>query len=303
MTETEYCEKHETGKYLIAENNEELKKLLSEAYENYDNFLIDDQSDENKIAMIYCSGNGIYTPNTPEVFREKIITKNRFEWTATKVDYPAKHIFIRDITKCFYQNGINSKINSVEKLTEFLKKETEGFKVRITGSSSGGFASVLFGMLLNAEYVLTFSCPYHPFILSDEYNSLAVMYKNYKYMNLVDYVKASDIPIFYMLPSESECDKPQYPLVRDCKNIRFASIISPSHGVPVNRYVLKKIINSSFETLEKIYVHPPEKPVSEFEFVKIHFGKRAFIKRVFDYIKKYPLFFLRKDFYKKILCK
>ena len=53
--------------------------------------------------------------------------------------------------------GINSEINSPERLTEFLKKETKGYRVTALGSSAGGYAAVLYGSLIAAERIYTFN--------------------------------------------------------------------------------------------------------------------------------------------------
>ena len=62
--------------------------------------------------------------------------------------------FVRDVYKQWYLKGVNAEIDSIEKLYEFLKAETEGYQIVTVGSSAGGYAAVLFGYLLNATKVL-----------------------------------------------------------------------------------------------------------------------------------------------------
>ncbi len=278
----------------------ELLELIDIQRKNNENILIEDNSDESKIAVVYCSSNAVYAPDTPEAFKRKIMDKDRYEWYALRMDIPAKHIFIRDVGKNFYREGINDNVNSLEKLAERLKKETEGYKVRLLGSSSGGYASIALGLMLGAEYVMSFSGQFWPFVMSDGSSFLNKKYKDYDYINLRENVKNSNMPIFYMMPTKSPCDIPQYELVKDCPNVHTCAIISNAHGVCVNKTTVRKIIDSPYEKLLKIYSFPLEHPINEFVLVKKFFGKRMLVKRLFDYVKKYPLFFLRKDFYEMI---
>ena len=52
-------------------------------------------------------------------------------------------IFVRDMWKQWYINGINQKIDSVEKVIEFLRTETENMRVTTVGNSSGGYMATL----------------------------------------------------------------------------------------------------------------------------------------------------------------
>lgn len=79
-------------------------------------------------------------------------------WFTHKKAY--KHIFIRDVFKQWYLAGINSNINTPEKLIEFLRKETEGYHTVMLGSSAGAYAAILYGSLLQTKKVLAFNPQY-----------------------------------------------------------------------------------------------------------------------------------------------
>lgn len=132
--------------------------IVQQVYNEQDNFLIeyDNQGDKNWCAIYFCS-NDIYYPNTEEIFRKRIVEKNFFEWYHLRIKKAYKHIFVRDIFKQWYLMGINAKINTPKKLTEFLQKETEKYNIVTIGSSAGGYAAILYGSLLNAKYVLAFN--------------------------------------------------------------------------------------------------------------------------------------------------
>ena len=118
-------------------------------------------AERKDICVVYFSSHNIYYPNTEEVFRKKIIEKDAYEWYSTRIEAGHKHIFIRDIQKQWYIQGINKRINSPEKLLDFLKKECEGYRIITVGSSAGGYAAVLYGSQLGAEKVFSFNGQYH----------------------------------------------------------------------------------------------------------------------------------------------
>ena len=96
------------------------------------------------------------------------ITKiDKFEWRKHLIRRAYKQIWIRDITKEFYVRGINNQINSIDKMIDFLKKETEGYRSICIGSSAGGYIATLLGAVLNAEYVYCFSGYFNLFILDE----------------------------------------------------------------------------------------------------------------------------------------
>lgn len=70
-------------------------------------------------------------------FKTSLIEKNRYEWTNYHLSCAEKEIFIRDIYKSWYVTGINVNLDTIDKMVQFLKKETEGLKTILIGSSLG----------------------------------------------------------------------------------------------------------------------------------------------------------------------
>lgn len=135
-------------------------KIVRSVYSTEPNYIIDyDESSEENVCAIYFSSNDIYFPNTEEIFRKRIVEKNFFEWYHTRVK-ARKHIFVRDVFKQWYIEGINTIINSPEKMEEWLKTETLGYQVITVGSSAGGYAAVLYGSLLKAVRVIAFNAQF-----------------------------------------------------------------------------------------------------------------------------------------------
>jgi hypothetical protein len=67
-----------------------------------------------------------------------------------------RHFYV-DTNLSSYHKGIPEISNNIDETKEYLQKEIEKYKrVIFIGASSGGYAAILFGSLLNVTYVLAF---------------------------------------------------------------------------------------------------------------------------------------------------
>ncbi|NLP27455.1 MAG: hypothetical protein GX370_01535 [Clostridia bacterium] len=239
------------------------QELLKEYYKK-DNFKIEYSNKDSNVCAIYFSSNGLYPENTEEAFRREVVNKDKYEWYKTRIEYAGKHIFLRDIQKHWYLDGINDNYSSIEKLLDFLKKETEGYEIITMGNSSGGYMAVLMGIILNAKLIFNFSgqfsLEYHTEKDKSYFNQYLYENKdNYdknKYYNLVELVESSSIPIVYFYPAMVEEDLYQRDCVKNCKNLLFFKFASSVHGRTAIEFNIKKILNKSLEELkelEKLY--------------------------------------------------
>jgi hypothetical protein len=188
--------------------------------------------------LLFCSGNGLYFPNTVEEYTKKIRIENRYEWeniAKNKIiqNNVSKIIFIRDIFKQWYVTGINSKINNIEKLAEYLKNEANGFEITIAGNSAGGYIAVLLGILINANIIITVCGQYNLWDFVDK-NPLLRKYKDEihysKYYDLKNLI-GEETNIIYFVPINCQTDIPQYESVRNYKNIKIFKFNSKRHGL------------------------------------------------------------------------
>lgn len=254
-----------------------------------------------KWAAVYCSSNGVYREDTVDCFEKTILEVDNYEWYMNRIPYAEKHIFIRDISKRFYQFGINDNgLDNIEKIAEKIRKETEGYKIITIGSSSGGMAAIVLGKILKAEFTIAFSPILRPYKSDEAEEVIKQKFELKEYFDAVEYAN-SDIPIFFIYPNGSEWDIYNSSLVKDFKNVKFLPIKSNIHGVPINKRVLRKILESKPNKLKNIIKYRINEEISEYKFALKNWGIGFYLLRVYDFIKKYPLFFLKKDFYTLVL--
>ena len=167
-----------------------------------DNYFIEGDINTANTVYIYFSSNALYYPNTLECFDTKIVKNNRYEWTRRCVTgNNIANIYVRDLFKQWCVVGINSNLNSLDKVADFLKSLVKHKKVITVGSSAGGYLATVFGILLDADVVFNFS---GQFVLTEEVineYSLLTKYKNdktrSKYYSLLPLIENSTVQIYY----------------------------------------------------------------------------------------------------------
>lgn len=234
-------------------------EIVQNIYKNQNNYLIEYSSHMLKeYCIIYFSSNDIYYPNTFASFKEQLIKKNKFEWYKTRINFGHKHIFIRDIKKQWYLNGINSYINTPQKLLLFLKNETQGYRIITLGSSAGGFAAVIYGQLLNADRIYTFNGQFEirsilnnsteatdPLIFRNKQNKkLEIWYDSRNFIT-------NPSSIYYFHSIKSSWDNEQYAQIKNIL-INHIQMKTSNHGVPFLHSNLPFVINMDISNLHEI---------------------------------------------------
>jgi len=220
--------------------------IIVKAYEGMDNYIIEKVSD-SKVAVIYCSSNGIYYPNEYDIFKRYMYDGNKFEWIKRdwKIINSGLNIYIRDVYKQWYLKGINKKVNNIDKLVEFIKEQTIGYEIVTIGSSSGAYIATLLGCKLNAKYVLNFA---GQFDLSLQHNKNLFVHNYIEndniYTNLKSLVESSNTDIFYFVGAYSEVDEKDLEIAKSInKNLYLMLFNQKIHGIPFDTSVLEKLIN------------------------------------------------------------
>ena len=239
-------------------------KIVQEVYHTKSNYLIDYNPKGNKkyCAIYFCS-NDIYYPNTEEILKKRIVEKDFYEWYNSRITKAYKHLFIRDIFKQWYLGGINSQINTPEKLLDFLRKETFGYHLITIGSSAGAYAAILYGSILQAEKVIAFNphCELNSLLKrsSEQINPLLFRLKDSdrnKYFDITSFIN-KNIDIFYFYSNKSQWDIEQNLFLRN-KNIKGILQIpfsSRHHGIPFLKVALPIVLNLETKELKKYTKH------------------------------------------------
>ena len=237
--------------------SKEASRILSyevnRLYAEDKNYLIEyseGASNSKPYCIIYFSSDAIYYPDTAESFYEQLIRKNKYEWYHTRIDCGAKHIFIRDVKKHHYLSGINSHLDTLEKVTDFLRAETNGYKIITLGSSSGGYAAVFFGQKLNAERIYCFN---GQFLLNVQYFwRFADIEKSIveRYSNLKNFFTAPS-KIFYFHSNRSPLDVEQFNNIKKT-GVNVISFNSRTHSIPFLKCCLPVVLNMDVRDLKTL---------------------------------------------------
>jgi hypothetical protein len=233
--------------------------IVQDAYARLDNINIQyNKQGEQDLCAIYFSSHYIYNPNEENIFRSEIVEKNRFEWFGTKISRAGKHIFLRDIHKQWYLTGVNAALNSPERLIQYLKEETKGFRIIALGSSAGGFAAVFYGQHLQAEIILSFNGQFEvnsqletstpdidPIIFRNQDNP-----EMSKYFDIAGFIKQPET-IHYFYSIHSAWDAQQAGHVKSIK-INRTGFNTSHHGIPFLKNNLPKVINLKKEELNRL---------------------------------------------------
>jgi hypothetical protein len=81
-----------------------------------------------------------------------------FEFVNTLSKKGVDVLFLRDLKQAWYQIGINGIGTSITEISKFLNQKIQNYDfVILMGNSMGGYASLLFSKLINADISITFA--------------------------------------------------------------------------------------------------------------------------------------------------
>lgn len=217
---------------------------------------------EQDLCVIYFSSNEIYYPNTINAFDYSIIKRDKYEWKRNKLPHAGKHIFIRDIRKQWYIGGINAAIDTPLKMVDFLKAETDGYRLYSIGSSAGGFAAILFGSLLKASRVYAFNAQLNLEVTMKSSEALTdpILFKSIEneelnsYFNLSKFITSGiNTDYYYFQSCRSQMDLNQYKAItEDAKSkLKIIRFKTSNHGFPFLRINLSNILTFERSDLER----------------------------------------------------
>jgi hypothetical protein len=268
---------------------------LSLAYEGSANYkIVDGESDSPDRCFVFFSSNGIYFPNTEAEFHRSIIQNDRYEWeklAPPKTEF-RKAIFVRDVRKTWYVDGISEDRKTIDSVCELLREETKGFaEVVCIGNSAGGYAATLFGIHLNAEKIFNISGFFEIASQVNEPTNLALQSAQFdpekaKWFDLSLLLKKSECAIYFLFPENCELDKAQARIVENIHCVRTFAFDEDSHGACAQNFVYPFLFVKTKIELDRLFNRKKYKCWGRFEFSVAIIGIRNTIFFFIAYIKK-----------------
>ena len=276
-------------------DNEDDNNIFESALKS-DNYRVVNTGYESNIVIVFFSSHGLYYPNNIDEFKRQVLENNRYEWENISKDIhnASKFIFVRDIKKIFFLEGINSQYDSQDKLTILLQRLIGHKDSVFVGNSAGAYAAMFFGIKLNAVSIFAFS---PIFDINVYYNYHQFKYYDYfkenqdgKYtLDIVDLIKSyknGDVFCFYPLSSAE--DEAQMKLLNNSDAVIFP-ILSRYHGVELSALSKIYILNSNNENLSQLVRFGRNKKRSSFAY-DCHFlgficGLRILLKKYYKILR------------------
>lgn len=248
--------------------------------------------DNNQNRSLICfSGNGLFAVNDEETFRKTIIEDDRYEWmnlcnhAKVKASY-SQIIFVRDIFKQWYVNGINSECTSIDDLLRLLQSMIPEDNAIVTvGNSAGGYMAMLVGIKLKATSIFSFS---GQFSIWDQLEK-APLLRKYKddisrsqYYDISQLIREYDFhkentSLFHFYPGKCEWDIFQVEHCPEKKNVHLLAFDRDTHGVTVVPYSLPYILTIRNDKMDYLCGIFEDKLIDPQEFLKCVLGKMKFI--------------------------
>ena len=237
---------------------EQDNKLLTEWYHK-DNVLVKDIGRGDK-CYIFFSSNDIYYPNTVETFTEKIVNKDRFEWTnmAASREIMAdagRMVFVRDLYKQWYITGINDAVNTHDLLIDHLRDLSKGYRVITLGSSAGGYMALLAGAKLNAEACFDFS---GQIVLDSVRVDFCLRMRGcepsaLKYYDLKSVISGSTCDFYYFYPVYNEEDRAVYESIAGFDNVHGFGFNQRNHAATMMAGNMRFIVCRDREYMMRLH--------------------------------------------------
>lgn len=260
---------------------------------NYEIYDFEEEDDDR--CFIYFTSNAVYSPNTREAFDKRLVQGDRYDWKKNIVRPSKKAIFLRDVLKTWYIEGINSEINSIEKIADFLSEETRGLKLTFIGSSAGGYAATLFGCLLQGERIFNFSgqMSLHKHIEPENIRAehpLLVKYENRaevnRFYSLKPYIQNCSTPIFYFYPALCDLDIPQAEEVAGLGSVYRFAFNTQSHSKTCYNINFLDLFNKDNKELIDLHDKYRNKLINSFDFSLKVSGYRKTLSYALEKIRK-----------------
>lgn len=234
--------------------------LVKQYYHGSENIkVVDDDKGDLNICVIYFSSNELYYPNTEASFKNAIVNKDKYEWQNNQLPGVKRHIFVRDIQKQWYIEGVNSKLNTPELLQQKLKELSSGYLIYTIGSSAGGFAAMLFGSVLGAKKIYAFNAQMDLNVCMGQSDStidpLLFQYVSdhcrLKFFRVSNFLN-QETKYFYFQSAKSIMDIAQFNSCSKKHLLTKIEFSTSNHGFPFFRHDLRYVLKLSDQHLSRL---------------------------------------------------
>lgn len=162
-------------------------------------------SQNNTELIISFAGNAVVYGGIPQF---------EFVNSLNKIYPNCDKLFYLDKTSRFYINGIQTISKSIEETTQYISSKIKDYKkVCFIGTSAGGYASILYGSLLNIDYVLAFIPQTNLEIRKNIFDK-----DNIKYINLKNYI--NNKTKYKLIGNKNITDNNDIHCIQQCDNIK-----------------------------------------------------------------------------------
>lgn len=191
------------------------------------------------VAYIFFSGNGLYFPNTDEVFQKTVTEGDRYEWeniARSITDVAEKLVFVRDVYKRWYLSGINASCTDPDAVTALLREICGGLAIITVGNSAGAYMAIYAGIRLGAKYVYAFNPQISLHLVNPDDQEAVMRLRDTdkrKYFDIAPLVQGSKVPIFFFYAAKNADDVKHASLVCGAKSVSFFAFDETIHGKTV----------------------------------------------------------------------
>ena len=246
-------------------------ELLTEWYHK-ENILVKDIGMGDKCYIFFAS-NDIYFPNTIESFTDRIINKNRFEWTNMAesreiMSNAGRYIFVRDLFKQWYISGVNDITDTHDKLIRKLRDLSEGYRIITLGSSAGGYMAALAGALLNAEACFDFS---GQIVLDSVRTDFCMRMRGcepsmLKYYDLKSVIPKSSCRFYYFYPAYNAKDMDIYRSISSFDNVYGFGFNQKNHAATMMAGNMRFIVSRDRGYMMALYERYKDRVINNILF-------------------------------------
>ena len=183
-------------------------------------------SQNNTELIISFAGNAVVYGGVPQL---------EFVNSLNKIYPKCDKLFYLDKTSRVYINGIQTISKSIEETTQYISSKIKDYKkVCFIGTSAGGYASILYGSLLNIDYVLAFKPQTNLEIRKNIFDK-----DNIKYINLKNYI--NNKTKYKLIGNKNITDNNNIHCIQQCDNIKDFENVNIIYKEKVN---MRKIRDS-----------------------------------------------------------